>query len=299
MIKISLIIPCYHDSLTIKRAIDSAYSQTRKIDEVIVVNDFSPESDAIENELKNYTEIIYIKNGSNLGLAASRNVGLFAASGEIVTFLDADDQLHPQKIEFQLGLMQPNVAVACLTENIYEGTNTSSFTPINERLKVKLVVSNKKMLYRNTLVGASIMIYKQTLIKYGGYDESLRSAEDYDLWLRLLDEGVVVYNIQLELYRYYRSNTGSLSNNMRNISYWELEILKKHFQRKGHKFLNSTQDAFLWALWLGKHLYRFEKCNDEQLKIDTRNNIKLLHEHKILQAILHIIDALRLLKLFT
>ena len=53
MIKISLIIPCYHDSLTIKRAIDSAYSQTRKIDEVIVVNDFSPESDAIENELKN------------------------------------------------------------------------------------------------------------------------------------------------------------------------------------------------------------------------------------------------------
>lgn len=86
--------------------------QSRPADEIIVVNDASPETKEIESVLAAYPQVKYIVNATNLGLAATRNVGVRVTSADIVSFLDADDRLHPQKIELQLSLFRPESAVS-------------------------------------------------------------------------------------------------------------------------------------------------------------------------------------------
>ena len=98
---VSVIITCYKDGATLERAIISVINQKYKAVEIIVVNDFSPETDLIDSIIENYKEIVYIRNDINKGLAASRNIGIEVASGEYIAFLDADDSWHIKKIEIQ------------------------------------------------------------------------------------------------------------------------------------------------------------------------------------------------------
>jgi len=299
MRKISIIIPCYKDAATLNIAIKSVYAQTRKVDEVIIVNDNSPESDKIESIVKNYPSVVYIKNEKNVGLAASRNVGLSIASGELITFLDADDELHPQKIEFQLSVYRSDISVACQFRNI-ENSNTSAEIQLFEkRFKTKKVTNPSRLIWRNnlTLTGASIMISRELLLSVDGYDENLRSCEDWDLWLRLLHNGVIAYSIQLPLYL-YRYNESGLSTNYTQISYWDLEVLKKYFSRQGNDFLKSSKDARLWSFYLVRHMMRFEKNLAPDLRLAIQQNIKLLSSHPFLMRVLSVIEKLRVLRFF-
>lgn len=294
---ISVIIPCYRDAATLGRALDSVYSQTHSVDEIVVVNDCSPESEAIESVLRNYPHVVYIRNTRNFGLAASRNVGLHATSGEIVSFLDADDELHPQKIEFQLDVFRPDIAVACRVRRIGTDTGRAETTPYGKSFRIKTFTNSREIIWRNRVTGASLMISRELLLRFNGYDEALCSCEDFDLWLRLLDAGVVVRDIQLPLYL-YRLNESSLSNNYPDISYWELETISKYFHRQGREFMKSSYDAYIWAFWLVKHMLRYEKCLNDSLNKATRQNIALLSAHPMLMAVLSLAGRLRVLKLF-
>jgi glycosyltransferase involved in cell wall biosynthesis len=296
IISVSLIIPAYKDAATLGRAIDSVLAQTRKPDEIIVINDCSPETDSIEEVLLHYPEIVYVKNPVNLGLAASRNVGVKTASGEIICFLDADDELQSQKIEFQLKVYKFDAAVSCLVTKTTGSTSVKKL--FDKDFKLRIFKSSSQNILRNTIVGASLMISKDLLMRFGGYDEKLRSSEDFDLWLRLMDGGVYIYDVQLPLYNYYFNENG-LSKNYRNISHWEIEVLKKYFNRKGGKFLESTTDAGIWAFWLLKHLLRYEKGKDEKLKEKIIQSIELLCEHQLIRWIILFIQKSRFLKIFS
>ena len=295
--RVSVIIPCYKDAATLQRALDSIYEQTCGVHEVVVVNDCSPESGAIEAILRGYPRVAYIRNERNLGLAATRNVGLHAATGEIVSFLDADDELHPQKIEFQLRVFRHDIAVACRVRHITIDADSNEGSRYGINFRVDEVTDCRAIIWRNRLTGASIMISRKLLLDFGGYDESLRSCEDFDLWLRLLEAGVAVRDIRLPLYL-YRYNGSGLSRNYPNISSWELHVLRKYFQRQGREFLRSSGDARIWAYWLIKHMLRYEKCLDNRLRGATHSNIALLSAHPLLVAALTLVDRLRVFRLF-
>ena len=113
VMRVSVVIPCYKDAHTLARALDSVLGQSRQVDEIIVVNDASPESHEIEAVMDGYPQVRYIINSQNMGLAATRNVGVEMATGDVISFLDADDQLHPQKIEFQCSILKDGSAVSC------------------------------------------------------------------------------------------------------------------------------------------------------------------------------------------
>ncbi len=275
MNRVSLIIPCYRDASTIARALESVYRQTRPVEEVIVVIDCSPETEEIESALKAFPRVILIKHASNLGLAATRNTGVEVATGDIVTFLDADDELHPQKVELQLHVLGQNTAVTCAVRRIWPDKPAGE-SPLYERVGVvQRVTGTGKMVLTNFLTGASLMIQKDLMQKMGGYDSSLRSCEDYDLWLRLIECGVTVRNIQLPLY-YYHLNERSLSRDVASVSYWELEVIKRYYARRQREFLRSFRDRCIWAWWMLKHLARLEQTPNETLRRQTVSNIELL-----------------------
>lgn len=260
---VSVIIPCFRDAATLGWAIDSVLAQSHRVDEIIVVNDASPETEAIEDVIRRYPEVRYLVNPINEGLAATRNNGLRAAKSDVVSFLDADDQLHPEKIKLQLALLESDfpVAVTC-SVSLFDQPGPCVFEAGQSLpLSVSVFQKSRSLLFRNRLTGAALMIRRELLLKHGGYDSTLRSCEDFDLWLRLLDAKVKVIKLQLPLYSYYVNPTG-LSKNYRNISVWELTVLAKYFA--GNKMGRWLESVVLF-FWLSKHLVRASLSADTVL----------------------------------
>jgi glycosyltransferase involved in cell wall biosynthesis len=294
-LRVSVIIPCYKDSATLKDSLDSIYAQTRVVQEVIVINDNSPETEEIEEIIQNYPDVHYYKNEKNLGLAGARNVGVKASTGDVVSFLDADDLFHPKMIETQLSFFDTSVAVSCKTTRFITGDKLL-IEPFHSA-KVKEVLSPRSILWWNRLTGSSMMIARELLLEFEGYDQSLKSCEDYDLWLRLLAAGVIVREVQSPLY-FYRINENGLSRNLVNISFWELVVLRKYFDSYSNYFLQYRKDAFVWFLWLLKHLVRYQRCKKIELRIEIKKNISLMNNYPILKATLKFINKTNILKFF-
>lgn len=283
--RVSVIIPCYKDAATLGKALDSVFAQSRLPEEVIVVNDASPETNQIEVVIAAYPNVRYFVNNTNLGLAATRNAGVQAATGDVVSFLDADDELHPQKIELQLSVYRPGLAIACNTIRIGEERVVSDVEHFVGDAKYAVLENSSKLIKRNALTGASLMISRHNFLTLGGYDETLRSCEDFDLWLRILDAGIPALNIRLPLYL-YRINEAGLSRNLINISFWELEVIKKYYARHRRSVLKRWGESLIFGLWLFKHLVRCEQCHDTKLLEITRRNIELVIPAALVQKLL-------------
>jgi glycosyltransferase involved in cell wall biosynthesis len=296
MSRISLIIPCYRDSSTLARAIESVYAQTLSVDELIVVNDCSPETEEIERVLQGYRDVVYVKNPMNIGLAATRNKGISVATGDIISFLDADDELHPQKLELQYPFVGEGSVVACKVERVVNGEKVGLWKRY-KRVDAKPFQGARRLIYRNTITGASLMARKSLLLKVGGYDNDLRSCEDFDLWLRLVKENVDIFNIKLPLYRYYFNKDG-LSQNYLGISNWETQVLLKHFRREGVVLIDSNWAARVWAFYILKKMTRFEVCKDERLAKLIDANLDELANFPFFSKILRLIKVSRLLKVY-
>ena len=149
--KVSVVIPTYNRFNYLLNAIDSVKNQTYDDIEIIVVNDFSPETEEIEEILIRHPEIKYIKNIKNYGLAKTRNIGVKNSKSEIITFLDADDEIHPQKIEFQLSIYKDNVAISCSVDRVNLNNHRNHSKNFKTILKKKYSKSHI-LIFRNEYI---------------------------------------------------------------------------------------------------------------------------------------------------
>lgn len=286
---VSVIIPCYKDSRTLGRAIDSVLLQTYPAIEIIVVNDCSPETELIEACLTSYPNVRYVRNADNVGLATSRNNGLAIAGGEIIALLDADDEYHQDKITLQIEALEENTVVTCGLVNVYpDGRKEKSIK------SPRVIASASELLYRNNLNGAGLLAPKDLILKYGGYDASMRSCEDFDLWLRLLSSGIKIKDIGEPLYLYFFNPVG-LSKNIRNISKWELEAIQRHASRMGPEWHDSWHYASVISVWLLRHLWRSEFERNKELRLETIKNTSLLVNFPFTRAFCRLIANYRFL----
>src|SRR5699024_3851792 len=111
--KVSIIIPTYKREIKfLSRAINSVKDQTYQHIEIVVIDDNPPQSKYRKKTMKymekhkNDPNIVYIVNPKNLGGSLARNVGIKAATGSYITFLDDDDKYLPNKIKKQIEFMQ-------------------------------------------------------------------------------------------------------------------------------------------------------------------------------------------------
>ena len=120
---VSILIPCYNDAAYVGDAIESALGQTWPECEVIVVDDGS--SDDSCAVARTYESVgVRVIDQKNQGASAARNRAFEAASGEYIQYLDADDVLHPRKIEAQIAALQevsPNTVAVCSTVYFQDG----------------------------------------------------------------------------------------------------------------------------------------------------------------------------------
>jgi glycosyltransferase involved in cell wall biosynthesis len=188
---VSVVIPTYNYAKFVGRAIDSALAQTYSSVEVVVVDDGS--SDDTPEVLARYGDRIRAIRQDNKGLSGARNTGLKAARGDYVALLDADDYWRPDKLEKQVALAErvPNVgAVGCVGEAVDRTGATLGFIRFDYPVSAPPDRTSefRGVAAREHWVGCSAsgaLIPKRVLDDVGGFDETLRAAEDWDMWLRI------------------------------------------------------------------------------------------------------------------
>lgn len=185
MCKVSVIIPTHNHAHFLGEAIDSALAQTHKPSEVIVVDDGSTDNTA--EVLSRFRDQITSVRQDNRGVAAARNAGVVLASGELLAFLDADDVWRPAKIERQVALFltEPDLGlVHCGVDEIDAGG--SLLRRVQDGLS-GWVADDMLMFKRSVILGggSGSMIPLRLFKEVGGFDETLSTSADWDLYYRL------------------------------------------------------------------------------------------------------------------
>lgn len=204
---ITAAIPCFNAAPFLAEAIESVLAQTRPAVEVIVVDDGSTDgSGAIAARY----DVKLVTLPDNLGHATARNAALRAAQGEYVAWLDADDTWLPHHLEVVGGLLDrfPEAAVAYgAAQLVGERSDVWDDFPCHHQPRSMLWEC-----FRRTIVPAmSAVARKAALDEVGGFEESIRVAPDFDLWLRLAARYPFVSTPQVTVN--YRWHPGQISRN--------------------------------------------------------------------------------------
>jgi len=269
---VSVILPTYNRAYIVSKALQSVLSQTYRNFEVIVIDDGSTDNtkEIITNIACKDSRVKYFRNNENKGPAGARNVGINLAKGELIAFIDDDDEWFPNKLEKQVNLLQT------LPENfavVYSG-----FYKVIGAKKIYIPSKNiypregriLNSLLKGNFVGTpSILVRKSALLDVGLFDERLSMLEDWELAIRLSKK----YQFKLIDEPLYISYDSSNSVNKqegavlaRTLEY----ILEKHIDdfKKNKKTL-----AFIYFL-CGKNyiLDNQKKIGLKYLKLASKNN---------------------------
>lgn len=228
---VSVIIPAYKVAPFIGETLDSVFAQTFTDYEVIVVNDGSPDTIELEQVLKpSMNRIRYLKQ-DNRGASAARNAGLLAARGEFIAFLDADDLWLPNYLEAQLNFRrEDDCDLVCADAMIFGNSPDAGRTymdtvmpaaPQSARVSFADLLSADR-----SLITSGVVVRREPVLAVGLFDEGLRNAQDFDLWLRLAQQGLRLSYHRTVLLR-YRGRPDSLTGDAINSHRRELRVLEK------------------------------------------------------------------------
>lgn len=231
--QVSVVIPCYNCAETIERAVDSVFSQSYKDWELILVNNNSKDNTLeklVEIKGKNPKSEITILNENKKGAPAARNKGLYAAKGKWIQFLDADDQLLPNKIEKQLAIFSDSDLI--IGGAILQSMDGSQeIRPLNEDIWIGLIKSELGITSAN-------LFRRDNLLEINGWNESFSSSQEYELMFRLLcnnaktnfvtDTDTIIYDSQMSISRDHNSaRIEQIVKNRMNLRFLVVDYLKK------------------------------------------------------------------------
>jgi glycosyltransferase involved in cell wall biosynthesis len=203
---VAVIIPTYNHSRFLADAIASVERQTVRAAEIIIVDDGS--TDHPEDVVTRFPGVRFIRQ-DNKGLAAARNTGLRAARGDKVVFLDADDLLAPDAIESGLAcfIRYPD---AGFVYGAYRVVNAEG-VPISKVKFEEIGPDAFASFLKGNCIGmhATVLYDRERIVACGGFNETLRRCEDYDLYLRLSLKHPVACHPTLTAY--YRWHGGNMS----------------------------------------------------------------------------------------
>lgn len=217
MAKVSVIIPTYHRSSSIGRALDSVLSQTLTEIEVIVVDDNGIETDEGQKTasvMKQYcldSRVHYIRHETNMNGAAARNTGIKESKGEYISFLDDDDVYLPERLMKMSSLMDslPDTYGACYSSYVKIMPNGKEQRSAETASGDVFVQALMRSLYIGS--GSNLFFRKKTVDKVGLFDESFRRNQDLEYLLRVLKIYQIAHIDEVLLKIYYDIRTVSFS----------------------------------------------------------------------------------------
>jgi glycosyltransferase involved in cell wall biosynthesis len=186
---VSVIVPAYNTAPYIAETLQSVFAQTFTDFEVIVVNDGSPDTPALEVALAPFRDRIRYIVQENRGLSAARNAGLAVAHGELVALLDSDDVWEPDYLDHQLKVMREEDFDVVYPNATNFGDPMRTGRKFMDAHPSTGPVTIESLVTQQCNVMVSVLARRDVLVAAGRFDESLRSSEDFDMWLRVIAGG--------------------------------------------------------------------------------------------------------------
>lgn len=217
---VSVIVPAYNAAHFIADALDSVFAQTYQDFEIVVVNDGSPDAPALERALAPYRDRVTYIAQENGGPSRARNAAARAARGRYLALLDADDVWEPDYLASQVAALEadPSADVVYANGVIFgEGTDAGR-EMLDAFPSAEGEVTFERVLTGESTVLICAVVRRAAFERVGGFDDRLRAAEDFDLWLRVLKSGGRILCNRRRLMRYRRSAGSNSSSHERMYS---------------------------------------------------------------------------------
>jgi len=218
---ISVVIPCYRQAHFLSGAIESVIEQSYPRVEIIVVDDGSP--DDTRKVVARYASVQYVRQ-RNRGLSAARNAGLARSRGAYIAFLDADDRLTPSALADGARELSahPACAFAAGEHRLIDAQGEAVPGVPREH------VTNdhyRELLKGNFIWCPATVLYRRSVFQaVGGFDTSLKSAEDYDMYLRIAR--LFPVRAHGEVVAEYRFHSSGMSRNTARMLKFTMKVLR-------------------------------------------------------------------------
>ncbi|MFL1012228.1 glycosyltransferase family 2 protein [Flavisericum labens] len=230
---LAVLLPTYNAALYIEESIDSILNQTFVDFDLFVYDDCS--TDHTAGLVRNYTDdrVNYVKNDNNLGIAKTLNRGLddLLPHYRFIARMDADDWAYPERFEKQLDCLERcEDVVLCGTQGYWlKDLEQEPISGWTYPLSAKYIKYN--LLFGATFGHSSVIIRSAFLIHSGlRYDDTIKTCEDWDLWIRVIKHGKAVNLPEfLMKYRILDSSNHRSSENRENHLNERSKILAKYW----------------------------------------------------------------------
>lgn len=193
---VTVVITVYNGEKYLAEAIESVLNQTYRAIELILVNDGS--QDRSLEIIKDYAakdDRIVVIDHPNRGISASNNAAIAVAKGFYYAKIDADDTMHPQRIEKQVAYLENNPEVTMVSCQAYYINGKGKV--IGEQITPGYTKIEDSHIARQTgelviALHSGFMTYMEKMREVGGYREYLKCVVDLDLYTRLVQKGGVM-----------------------------------------------------------------------------------------------------------
>jgi glycosyltransferase involved in cell wall biosynthesis len=234
--EVSVILPFHQDETTLHDAIESIYNQHFELWELLLINNNADQtSEEIATYWQSKDERIHVLHEKNQGIAFALNAGLKSAHGNFIARMDADDISFPDRLSKQVSFLHnhPEIDVVASQTQFHSIIKKSLGYELYVQWQNKIITPEEHFLSRfveSPLAHPSVMFRKKLIEMYGTYSTG-NVPEDYELWLRWMDNGVNFYKIP-ELLLQWKDHPQRLSRVQDNYSEMAFHRIKCHYLSK-------------------------------------------------------------------
>lgn len=283
---ISIVIPVYKVEAYLRECLDSVLAQTYQNWEAICVNDGSPDGcGAILDEYAKKDKRFVVIHKENEGVSSTRNVGLRHVKGDYITFLDSDDIIYPQFLEYMLKtILDDNTDVVCC-DKLKGKKHISYISTMYKNKNTKIVRQPLIHLFKhkNPKISVSVWgkVYKRKVIEkiYFNHDFKI-SAEDYLFIIEVFNK-VERVSVVKEKLIYYRLNENSLTHKINTFEY-----IKDHYNliKKICEVIKSEKIFRIFKKDIITNILKdeYNRCNHYDDKVAFAEQFMYLKENKLI-----------------
>lgn len=199
----SVVIPTYNRSALLKRALNSLISQTEPDWEALIIDDESDDDTYTQvlPYLESHSKIKYIHQ-THKGCPGSKNTGIFSARGRFITFLDSDDEFHPEHLQSRKHILHNNPAIKFL----YGGARVIGNQMVPDRNDL-----SKQIALSECVIGGTFVLEREIAIFLNGFKD-IAISEDAELFERIKNLGLAIMKITDPTYIYHREIQNSITH---------------------------------------------------------------------------------------
>ena len=212
----SVAIAAYQAAGTVGAAVESALTQTVPPLDVAVCDDGS--TDEIDAALAPYRDRIVLVRQKNRGEAAAKNAAARATAGDFIAFLDADDLYYPERLAAlaELAAAHPELDVVTTNADLeVDGIVVGRYYPDIATFPADRQA--EQVIAHDSAIFGAVAIRRTTFEAAGGLRETLRSSDDWELWMRLAIGGSRFGCVDTPLYRYRVHTRGTSADQLRGL----------------------------------------------------------------------------------